>query len=139
MLYFTDCASAGLRGLGSYTKALAISAFGTEVLHGATQWDSTALYIHTKFGPLDGDGLHSAHSDEFTLTYSFEVTDAALRNAGGEEGVTVARQEPQFFLHRAEEGKSLNSRMQLSLGANFVFPAARSPPGQEDFVPIHEK
>ena len=128
----------GLKGLGSYTKALAIAAFQTRVLHGATQWDSTALYIHTKFGPLDLETAYTpAHSESFTLTYSFEVSESGLRNAGGESGIEIARPKPQNFLHRSDESEIIALQDAIEAGQNFCIPCRPLPSGQGGFhVPI---
>lgn len=71
-----------LKGLGTVTKALALKAFRAEVQVGATQWDSDALFIHVRFGPLRLQTAWTpAHSESATLTYAVDCTDASLRDA----------------------------------------------------------
>lgn len=59
-----------LKGLGFLTKREALSYARTYILRGATQWDSKALYLHLKFGPLKIlSALTPAHSVEESLVY----------------------------------------------------------------------
>ena len=80
-----------MKGLASVTKALALKTFNASEQVGATQWDSEALFIHTRFGPLDL--VHAwtpAHSEPETLTYRFDVTDQKLRAAMGDPAAIAA-------------------------------------------------
>lgn len=88
-----------LRHLGSITKALALRAFRAERFYGATQWSSNALFIHTKFGPLELDSAYTpAHSLPATLTYAFDVDERSLRAAAGDPGVALVRPAPTRFV-----------------------------------------
>lgn len=68
-----------LSGLGLFTKAMAMSCFNIKKLLGATQWDSNALSLHLKFGPLK---LLSAftpnHSKEESLCYQCETINPLM-------------------------------------------------------------
>jgi hypothetical protein len=128
----------GLKGLGSFTKSVALRCFGVEEFYGATQWDSTALFIHSKFGPLHLQTAYTpAHSEEFTLTYYFEVTERGLRNAAGEKGLDMERPEPDFFLHRTDESGIIDLQDAIEAGEQFVIPSSPIPASSEGFnVPI---
>lgn len=70
-----------LRGLGSLTKAVGLKVFRASAQVGATQWDSPALKIHTRLGPLALlTAWTPAHSEPWTLTYRVELSDARLRH-----------------------------------------------------------
>jgi hypothetical protein len=63
-----------LSGLGFLTKAVALDLFGIRTLVGATQWDSLALLLHKKFGPMKLlSALTPIHSKENTLCYQSEI------------------------------------------------------------------
>ena len=86
-----------MKGLASVTKALALKTFRASEQVGATQWDSAALHIHTRFGPLDlVTAWTPAHSEAETLTYRFDVTDEKLRAAMGDPGVTLPAPAPDL-------------------------------------------
>ncbi|MCB9730356.1 MAG: hypothetical protein H6744_03490 [Deltaproteobacteria bacterium] len=109
-----------LQALGTMTKAMAIKAYRTERLFGATQWTSRALYIHTKFGVLD---LHTtwtpAHSIPATLTYAFDVTEEKLRAAAGDPAVRLERPEPDFYLDAEDTDGMQALQAQIEGGAAF--------------------
>lgn len=115
----------GLRGLGSVTKSLALKTFRTQRFYGATQWDSKALYIHSKFGML---GLMTAytpaHSDPLTLTYFFDVTDDCLRAAAGDEGITMERPDPEEWVTCTNVARLLELQDAIEAGAKYVVPIA---------------
>lgn len=70
-----------LRGLGSLTKAVGLKVFRAVAQVGATQWDSPALKIHTRLGPLALlTAWTPAHSEPWSLTYRVELSDAGLRH-----------------------------------------------------------
>ena len=49
-------------------------------LYGATQWASAALFIHTKFDPLELVTAYTpAHPEAEALTYAVDATDESLR------------------------------------------------------------
>ena len=116
-----------LHHLGTITKALALKAYRVERFVGATQWTSKALFIHTKFGPLELLTTYTpAHSIHETLTYAFDVDDACLKAACGDPAVTLHR--PTATLHLSSEDVEEMKRLQVEVeqGARFTLcgPAA---------------
>jgi hypothetical protein len=88
-----------LHYLGTLTKAMALKAFRVKRFLGATQWKSNALYIHTRFGPLDLFTTYTpAHSIPETLTYGFEVTDRSLLAALGDPDAKPVKPLPNVHL-----------------------------------------
>ncbi len=70
----------GMPGLGTVTKAFCMKMLRITSLVAATQWDSAALHIHIKFGPVAVVTAYTpAHTFPRTLTYRHEVTDETLR------------------------------------------------------------
>ncbi len=60
----------GIRGLGTYTKALGCRVLRAKTLVGAAQWTGKALGMHLQFGPLELlTAFTPAHSYPRTLTY----------------------------------------------------------------------
>jgi len=128
----------GLHHLGSITKAIAMKAFGVERFVGATQWDSKALYIHTKFGPLDLQTTYTpAHSIVETLTYAHEVSDDALRAAAGDSGVILDRPAPDIFLDAQDREMMRALQAEIEAGARFVLTGAPAIEGSSVVHPIH--
>jgi hypothetical protein len=120
----------GLRGLASFTKAVALKCFRCEVQIGATQWDSSALPIHCRFGPLDLVTAYTpAHSEAQTLTYRFSVTDDKLRAAAGDKGVTLEFPAPDFELHASDTGAMKKLQTRIEDGQRFVI--AGRPTGRD--------
>ena len=127
-----------LQGLGTMTKAIALRAFRVERFYGATQWTSKALYIHTKFGPID---LHTAwtpaHSIAATLTYGFDVDERCLRAAVGDPDAVMPRPEPDFWLDSRDEPGMQALQARIEGGERFVL--CDGPSAQEGHAvhPIH--
>ncbi len=93
-----------LSSLGTITKALALKAYGVRHFFGATQWDSRALYIHTKFGPLDLVTAYTpAHSIPMTLTYAFDVHDDGLRAVLGDPAYRIDYPQASLYLKGDDE------------------------------------
>lgn len=111
----------GLHHLASITKAMALRAFGCDRFVGATQWMSSALHIHTRFGPLDLDTAYTpAHSKHETLTYSFTVTEASLRAAMGDPDVTLSRPAPTMHLDAEDVDGMRAMQREIEGGARYV-------------------
>ena len=112
-----------------------LDALGIERFFGATQWTSKALYIHTKFGPLD---LHTAytpaHSIHETLTYGFEVTDECLRVAAGDPSLTIQRPSADVYLHADDIEAMRTMQAEIEAGAKFTLVG---PPGNEAGRIVH--
>ena len=108
------------KGLGTITKALALKAFGVKHFFGATQWDSRALYIHTKFGPLDLVTAYTpAHSIPLTLTYAFDVCDDGLRAVLGDPEHTIAFPEPTMSLDGGDEDAIRGIQSEIESGTRY--------------------
>ena len=105
----------GLSGLGTVTKSLGLKAFDCEIQVGATQWDSNALFIHTRFGPLELETAYTpAHSDAMTLTYIAECTDNNLKAALGDPEAKQSRPEADMWIRsdRPEDARALHMRIE---------------------------
>lgn len=70
------------KGLGLLTKALGLNTFKIKNLMGATQWDNSSLYVHTKLAPLKIESVKTPiHSHPKSLIYSCEVTTKNIEDA----------------------------------------------------------
>lgn len=110
-----------LTGLASITKAVGLAVFRCGTQFGATQWDSEALHIHTRFGPLDLiTAWTPAHSEASTLTYRFDVTEERLRHALGDPAVTLAYPEPDLEVDQGDEELMQRLQAEIERGARYV-------------------
>lgn len=127
-----------LAHLGTITKAVAMKAYRVERFFGATQWSSNALYIHTKFGPLE---LHTAwtpaHSIPETLTYAFSVTDDVLRAAAGDPSVKLARPAADLWLDADNKAGMQRLQAEIEAGARLVLAGPPSMQAGHRVHPIH--
>lgn len=112
---------AGLNSLGSTTKAFGLCVFRTRRLYGATQWASSALHIHSKFGVLDlVTAFTPAHSEPKTLTYRVEITLNGLLNACGHPHAEVLRPEPSDWLDSEDVETMQRLQDEIEAGAEYV-------------------
>jgi len=126
-----------LHHMGTITKALALICYRVERFVGATQWTSKALYIHTKFGPLDLLTTYTpAHSIHETLTYAFDVTDNALRTAFGDPSASLTRPEPDRHLASDDVAQMKTMQASLESGERFVLCGAAHQDGDRLMHPI---
>jgi len=110
-----------MKGLASITKAFALRVCRCQTQVGATQWDSDALYIHPRFGPLElVTAWTPAHPLSETLTYRFDVTEDKLRYAYGDPDAALAR--PQMELEIASDDRQAMRDLQarIEAGERFV-------------------
>jgi hypothetical protein len=120
----------GLKGLGSMTKALALRVFGCRAQLGATQWDSVALHIHTRFGPLELlTAWTPAHSEPGTLTYRVMVTEQTLRFALGDPDARLPRREATMIVAAEDEPAMRGLQERIEAGARYVI---TGPPRHEN-------
>ena len=127
----------GLRGLASITKALGLKVFRCEQQIGATQWDSDALHIHTRFGPLDLlSSWTPAHSEAATLTYRLNVTDEAIRQAYGDPEVAIPYPETDFEIEAGDEAAMLELQHRIEAGEEFVVAGPPRRHGRHRRVPV---
>lgn len=81
-----------LRGLGRVTKAVALKVFRAAGQIGVTQWDSRALGVHTRMGPLRLlTAWTPAHTYPASLTYQVDLDDASLLRLAGDPAAPPAR------------------------------------------------
>lgn len=113
--------SMNLKGLASITKALALRVFRCQVQIGATQWDSDALHIHTRFGPLDLlTAWTPAHSEAETLTYRLQVTEDNLRYACGDPDATLEYPEADFEVTADDRAAMQDLQARIEAGEKYV-------------------
>lgn len=126
-----------LAGLASITKAIGLKAFRARVLFGVTQWESLALHIHAKFGPLELVTAYTpAHSEARSLTYRFEVTDERLRAACGDPGVHLYRPRPMRWIDAQDEKAMRDLHAQIRSGARWCIPGPPERRGGRVRVPL---
>jgi hypothetical protein len=127
----------GLRGLASITKALGLKVFRCEQQIGATQWDSDALHIHTRFGPLDLlSAWTPAHSEAATLTYGLTVTDEAIRQALGDPQVSLPYPAADFEIEAGDEAAMQALQLRIEAGEKFVVAGPPRRHGRHRRVPV---
>ncbi len=126
-----------LKGLASMTKAYALAAFRCGAQIGATQWDSHALFIHTRFGPLELlTAWTPAHSECWTLTYRFEVTEPKLRHALGDPTAAVAYPSPDFEVRADDHAAMQALQRRIEAGERFAVAGPPKGPDSRWCVPI---
>lgn len=70
--------------LATLTKALGLAVARATRQYGATQWESPALPLHRRFGPLHLDAAWiPAHTHPGSLSYHLDLDEAAIRGALG--------------------------------------------------------
>lgn len=112
-----------LRGLGTIAKAVGLKCFQSRQFYGATQWESIALKVHVKFGPLKLYTAYTpAHSEAHTLTYGFNCIDQALLTAMGHPEYDFERPQADFWVHSADEEAMIQLQDQIEHGGQFVIP-----------------
>ncbi|MCG8418122.1 MAG: hypothetical protein MJE77_09300 [Proteobacteria bacterium] len=115
-----------LKGLASITKALGLKVFRCVTQIGATQWDSDALHIHTRFGPLQlVTAWTPAHSEAATLTYRLDVTDDKLRHAYGDMDAPIHYPDADFEI-AADDWEAMRD-LQARIEAGEQFAVVGSP------------
>ncbi len=104
-----------LHGLGGLTKAYGLGVYRARRQIGATQWNSIALSIHARLGPLELlSAWTPAHSEPWTLTYGVDVTEVALLNLARDPAGSVARPKPDFWVDSDDHPamRALQSRIE---------------------------
>jgi hypothetical protein len=102
-------------GLGGLTKAVALKVFRASAQIGVTQWDSAALHVHTRMGPLELlTAWTPAHSEAASMTYRAALDDAALLHLARDPAGYVARPPPDRWVDSAdhEEFQALQGRIE---------------------------
>lgn len=127
-----------LRGLGGLTKAVALAAFRAGAQIGVTQWDSAALGVHTRMGPL---ALLTAwtpgHAEAQSLTYRVGLDGAALRALAGDPAAHVGRPAPTHWIDSANHGAMQALQDRLEAGEHLCVAGPPAPLGRgRQRVPI---
>ncbi|MBK6530246.1 MAG: hypothetical protein IPF99_11760 [Deltaproteobacteria bacterium] len=106
---------AGLKGLGTFTKALGCRVLRAKTLVGAAQWNGRALTMHRRFGPLELlTAFTPAHSYPRTLTYR-HGTDAALLGRVLEDGEAPSVESTQLV--KVDERGLIGLQRRIERGA----------------------
>lgn len=126
-----------LSGLASMTKAFGLKVYRTRHLYGATQWRSDALYIHIKFGPLDlTTAFTPAHSEPYTLTYHFPVTDECLRAAAGDPTAALPKRAPTLMVDADDQAMLERLHEEIQAGARYQIVGKPARAGDKVHVPV---
>jgi hypothetical protein len=121
-----------MKGRASVTKALALQTFRAAEQIGATQWDSEALFIHTRFGPLDlVTAWTPAHSEPETLTYRFDVTEEKIRAAMGDPDVSLPYPPADFEIAADDHQAMQDLQADIEKGGSY---AVVGPPRRHEGV-----
>lgn len=116
------------RGLGTISKALGLKVVNAKEFLGATQWNSIALNVHVKFGPLKLYTAYTpAHSESHTLTYGFTCTDQALLAAMGHPDHDFERPAAEMWLLPNDESGMIALQDRLEAGERFCIPSSPKP------------
>ncbi|GMV41745.1 MAG: hypothetical protein AMXMBFR64_34610 [Myxococcales bacterium] len=130
-----------LKGLGSITKAIALKVFRSRTLYGATQWDSSALFIHTRFGPIElMTAWTPAHSEAETVTYFLPIDDLRIRAAAGDPTAVIERPAPDLTVGAEDRELMLELQDALERGERLIIPGPPVPDPQRPGafrVPVH--
>lgn len=110
----------GLDGLGGLTKAYGLGVYRAERQIGATQWNSTALSIHTRLGPLElASAWTPAHSEAWTLTYGITLTERALLNLARDPSGVVPTPEPELWVDSNDHATMQELQRRIESGERF--------------------
>lgn len=110
----------GLDGLGGLTKAYGLGVYRAKRQIGATQWNSSALSIHTRLGPLELlSAWTPAHSEPWTLTYGVDVTEAALMNLARDPTGKVDAPRPDLWVDSEDHALQRELQERIEAGARF--------------------
>jgi len=125
--------------LATLTKAMGIKAYQMTECFGATQWQSRALNVHTRFGPLDLlTAYTAAHSFAETLTYSFPVDDNCIKAAMGdiEAESKIVRPQPEIYLAADNVRGMVEIQKQIEAGERYQIVSKASWIGDQGVYPI---
>ncbi|MFO0760350.1 MAG: hypothetical protein U0359_27965 [Byssovorax sp.] len=123
-----------LAGLGRLTKAVALKVLGATAQVGMTQWDSRALHVHTRMGPLDLlTAWTPAHATPASLTYRAHLDDAALLHLAGDPAGSVERPQPELWIDSDDHAamQALQERIEGGERFRLVAAPARLPGGRQ--------
>lgn len=110
----------GLDGLGGLTKAYGLAVYRAKRQIGATQWNSSALSIHTRLGPLELlSAWTPAHSEPWTLTYGVDVTQGALLNLARDLEGAVDTPSPELWVDSRDHSAQVELQVRIEAGERF--------------------
>lgn len=128
-----------LRGLGRVTKAIALKVFRAAGQIGVTQWDSRALGVHARMGPLRLlTAWTPAHTFPQSLTYQVDIDDATLLRLAGDPLAPAADLPAPALWIRSDDHPAMEA-LQARIEAGERFCVAGSPEridGDRSRVPI---
>jgi hypothetical protein len=119
-------------GLGQAAKALALSAYRAHKLDGVTQYDNSALKVHTRFGALRIQvATVPFHTSPGSFVYENDFTAPIGRYAGAE---------PSFLLDPFDYERQAAMQKAIEAGRSdfFLLPPGHIPHSGRPFVPILE-
>jgi hypothetical protein len=117
----------GLAGLGRLTKAVTLKALRAKVQVGMTQWDSRALHVHTRMGPLDLlTSWTPAHAEPASMTYRAHLDDAALLHLAGDPDGHVERPKAELWIDSDDTAAMKALQERIENGERFRMVAAPS-------------
>ncbi len=126
----------GLRHLASRTKAFALRCLRCERQIGATQWDSDALFVHTKFGPLELlSAWTPAHAFPATLTYSVRLTETGLRHALGDPA-PPRNPKAGFEIDVRDHDAMRRLQEKIEAGERFAIAGKPRTGGESRYIPV---
>ncbi|MBE7485792.1 MAG: hypothetical protein HS104_38200 [Polyangiaceae bacterium] len=112
--------SEGLDGLGGLTKAYGLGVYRAARQIGATQWNSSALSIHTRLGPLELlSAWTPAHSEPWTLTYGVDVAEARLLNLARDPAGAVETPPPDLWVDSEDHALQRELQARIEAGERF--------------------
>jgi hypothetical protein len=117
-------------GLGRALKALALAAYGTRKLDGVTQYDNTALRVHSQFGPMKIlVGTVPFHTSPGSFVYETDLTLPV-----------PAVREPTFLLDPFDYGRqqAMQKRIEAGSAEYYVLPPGYVTRDGTNYVPILE-
>lgn len=110
-----------LGGLGSLTKAVALRVYRAKWQIGATQWDTHALNVHTRLGPLELiTAWTPAHGEPWTLTYRATINDDTLKNLARDPNGKVERPKPELYIESTAHQAMQDLQARIEAGERFV-------------------
>ncbi|EYF04818.1 hypothetical protein [Chondromyces apiculatus] len=113
-------ADEALQGIGKLTKAIALKVFRTTSQIGVTQWNSRALGLHARLGPLRLlTAWTPAHTYPASLTYQVTVDDPALRHLAGEPGASMTFPVPEQWIEGMDHGAMEALQARIEEGEHF--------------------
>lgn len=118
-------------GLGQAAKALALSAYGAKKLDGVTQYDNSALKVHTRFGPLKiVVATVPFHTSPGSFVYESDFTTIS----------TVAGSSPTFLLDPADHDRQAAMQKAIVAGVSdfYLLPPGHMTDDGRICVPILE-